>query len=136
MPLILSVDDEPELLRCFQDALQYRGYRVITTTDPDEGIRLARETPEVVLLLLDIKMPKKSGFDVYREIRAFRHLPVLFITAYPKSFTRDSDEVVKLWQEEFSDGTTDILYKPFELSTLFAKVESLIGPATDDASCP
>lgn len=130
MQLILSIDDEPELLKCFQDALQHRGFQVLTTTDPDEGIRLARETADVALLLLDIKMPKKSGFEVYREIRAFRNLPVLFITAYPKSFTTDSDEVVRLWREEFADGRTDILYKPFELTTLFEKVESLIGPAT------
>lgn len=133
MKTILSIDDEPEILRCFQDALQYRGYRVLTANDPDAGIALLRATPDVQLLLLDIKMPRKDGFAVYREIRAFRHLPVLFITAYPKSFNADSDEVVALWREEFADGTTDILYKPFGLEDLFGKVEGLIGTATDDS---
>ncbi len=134
---ILSVDDEPELLKCFQDALQFRGYRVLTTTNPDEGVRLARETAGLALLLLDIKMPGKNGFEVYREIRAFRPLPVLFITAYPRSFTRDSDDVSDLWQKEFADGTTDILYKPFELTTLFSKVAGLIGGPTEGAAaCP
>jgi DNA-binding response OmpR family regulator len=132
MKTIVSIDDETDILRCFQDALQYRGYRVLTASDPDTGIALVRTTPEVQLLLLDIKMPKKDGFAVYREIRAFRRLPVLFITAYPKSFNADSDEIVTLWREEFADGTTDILYKPFGLETLYSKVESLIGTAADD----
>ncbi len=95
-----------------------------------EVLRMCEEfSPDVVLL--DIRMPKKSGFEIYNEIRQFRKIPVLFVTAYPKSFTGKSNEVVKMWQNEFSDGTTDIIYKPFSLTTLFEKVEGLIGKADD-----
>lgn len=132
MKTIVCIDDEADILKCFKDALEMRGYHVITTTDPDEGIRIIRNHKPVDLLLLDVKMPGKNGFDVYREIRTF-HPPtaVIFVTAYPKSFSAEKDEVVKMWQEEFSDGTTDILYKPFPLEALFMKIEAMIGPADD-----
>lgn len=128
---IIAIDDEPEILKCFREALTLRGFTVHTSADPETGIQMVRAQPALDLLLLDVKMPGKSGFDVYREIRAFRAVPVLFITAYPRSFTTDSDEVTKLWSEQFADGTTDILYKPFPLENLFTKVEGLIGPAND-----
>lgn len=131
MKTILSIDDEPEILTCFKEALELRGYKVLITTDADEGIAMVRHEPDIALLLLDVKMPGKNGFDVYREIRTFASPPVLFVTAYPKSFTIESDEVVTMWREQFADGTTDILYKPFPLETLFSKVEGLIGDAAD-----
>jgi CheY-like chemotaxis protein len=131
MKNILAIDDEPEILRCFVDALKLRGYGTTTTTDPEAGIRMLRDGAEVDLLLLDVKMPGKNGFEVYREVREFRSVPVLFVTAYPSSFTAGSDEVHRMWQEQFSDGATDILYKPFDLTTLFNKIEGLIGGPDD-----
>jgi CheY-like chemotaxis protein len=131
MKNILSIDDEPELLRCFAEALKLRGYGITTTTDPEAGIRMLRDGAEVDLLLLDVKMPVKSGFEVYREVREFRPVPVLFVTAYPHSFTADSDAVHRMWQEQFSDGMTDIIYKPFDLDTFFSKIEGLIGGPDD-----
>ncbi|MCE9612704.1 MAG: response regulator [Lentisphaerae bacterium] len=131
MKTILALDDEPEILKCFKDALELRGFTVLTTTSQDACIDMVRRQPDIALLLLDVKMPGKTGFDVYREVRAFAAPPVLFITAYPKSFTVESDEVVTMWQEQFADGTTDILYKPFPLDSLFSKVEGLIGSPLD-----
>ena len=127
MRKVLSIDDEPDILKVFKDALQALGYDVLTSTDPDEGIQMLRDNEDVELLLLDVKMPGKSGFDVYQEIKTFRDIPVLFITAYPKSFTSESDQVTEMWENHFSDGTTDILYKPFELDTFYSKVDALIG---------
>ncbi len=134
MKKVLSIDDEPDILKVFQDALQTQGYEVLTTTDPDEGIRMLREHEDVALLLLDVKMPGKTGFDVYQEIREFRDVPVLFITAYPKSFTTESDQVMEMWQDQFADGSTDILYKPFELDAFYHKVAALVGSADDGSS--
>lgn len=128
---ILCVDDEPAILNCLRRALELRGYRVVTTTSPDEGLRLLKEDPELSLVTLDIRMPGKTGFEIYGEYRKIRKLPALFVTAYPKSFDAHQDEVVTLWQEEFADGTTDILYKPFDLPILYEKVEGLIGPAQE-----
>ncbi|OGV71874.1 MAG: hypothetical protein A2340_15370 [Lentisphaerae bacterium RIFOXYB12_FULL_60_10] len=131
MKQIVAIDDEPIMLRCLEKALEHEGYKLFVTSEPDEGIEFVRTHDDIRLLMLDIKMPKKSGFQIYTEVRAFRKLPVLFITAYPKSFNAHSDEIVDMWQKEFSDGTTDIIYKPFDLQTLFDKVEGLIGKAQD-----
>ncbi len=126
---ILSIDDEVEILGCFHDALTAEGYTFLSSTDPEEGLRMIRETPDLDLVMLDVKMPGKNGFEIYTEMREFKKLPVLFVTAYPSSFDPNKDDVVKMWEEQFSDGTTDILYKPFELDTLYEKVEGLVGPA-------
>ena len=131
MKKIVSIDDEPTMLQCLDAALRSQGYDLFVTSDPDEGIQVLK-TEEIALALLDIRMPGKSGFEIYREVREFKPVPVLFVTAYPKSFTAKSDEVVAMWQNEFADGTTDIIYKPFDLDTLFQKVEGLIGTADAD----
>ncbi len=129
---ILSIDDEPSMLVCLRSALTSRGYDFCMTTDPDEGIKMIREDDAICLAMLDVRMPKKDGFQIYTEFREFRKLPVLFVTAYPKSFTTNDSSVVDMWQNGFADGTTDIVYKPFDLDTLFEKVEALIGPADGD----
>ena len=132
MKKIVSIDDEPLMLQCLQKALEHEGYSLFATSDADEGIKHVRENDDVVLLMLDIKMPGKNGFQIYNEVRQFRKIPVLFVTAYPKSFTAKSDELVKMWQEEFAEGSTDIIYKPFDLQTLFDKVEGLIGKPDEE----
>ena len=125
----LSIDDESDILTVYRSALSLQGYALETAFEPDEGIRLLRENEDFDLLMLNVKMPGKSGFDVYTQIREFRDLPVLFVTAYPKSFTLESDQVTRMWQDHFADGTTDILYKPFELEQLYERVEvSLVLP--------
>ena len=65
-------------------------------------------------------------------MRKIRKSPVLFVTAYPKAFTNDSPDMNEMWQDQFADGDTDIIYKPFDFDTLVEKVEGLIGAPTDD----
>ena len=127
---IVAIDDEPAILKCIDQALSSRGYELHVTSDPDEGLKMLTEDKDVCLALLDIRMPIKNGFEIYRELRLVRNLPVLFVTAYPGSFNAKSDDIVEMWRNEFADGTTDIIYKPFDLITLFEKVEGLIGNAS------
>jgi CheY-like chemotaxis protein len=135
MKTILAIDDQEAILDCYEQALSGRGYKVHVTTDPSDGLRLLREhSPDLVLL--DIRMPQKDGFEVYEELRNARKIPVLFITAYPKSFTAESERIARMWQGEFAEGTTDILYKPFDLATLYEKVEGLIGGPGDAGAQP
>lgn len=105
-----------------------RGYKVLTTTSAVEGFDLLRAN-KVDLVLLDVHMPEKNGFTLYREFEDYQHVPVLFVTGCPKSFTGTSEEFVEMWNKHFIMGTTDILYKPFNIDLLFEKVESLIGSA-------
>jgi two-component system, cell cycle response regulator len=132
---ILSVDDDPKILSAFQAALRQKGYEVFITSNPNEVAQILKNH-DIDLIMLDIKMPEKSGFDIFRELKKkYQSLPVLFITAYPKSFSMRSDEMVKMWQEDFADGNTDIMYKPFNVEALYEKVEGLIG-ASDAESKP
>ncbi|OVE76219.1 hypothetical protein BVX97_02180 [bacterium E08(2017)] len=127
----MAIDDESAILQCLQKALSSHGYEVETCNDPIEGSEKLVSDDSIVLALLDVKMPKKNGFEIYRDIRNTRKIPVLFVTAYPRSFDAESDSVIQMWQEEFADGTTDIIYKPFNLESLYEKVEGLIGPAVE-----
>lgn len=126
MKRILIIDDEPSYLEMMKTILTRRGYDVETTPSPLEGLSLLK-SKSVDLVLLDLVMPEKDGFEVYKEFEPHQHIPVLFVTGYPPRFSAKSDTVVDLWQREFSRGTTDVLYKPFDIATLMEKVEGLIG---------
>lgn len=77
---ILAVDDEPSILRFVERFLTVSGHRVVTTTDPFQ-VRGLVETEEPDVLVLDMKMPGKSGVEVLQEIREFSEVPVVIITA-------------------------------------------------------
>jgi len=81
MTRILIIDDEVEATKMLSDFLSSRGYETITATDGDEGIRkLDKEKPDLVIC--DIKMPKKDGFQFLQETRASRHwIPVIIVSA-------------------------------------------------------
>ena len=130
MRKILSVDDDPQILQAFEAAIRQKGYEILTTTDPLEVGKILSEN-EIDLIMLDVRMPQKSGIDVFRELKKTHpKLNVLFITAYPKSFSVRDDAMLKMWQRDFADGETDIMYKPFVLDVLYQKIEGLIGPAS------
>ena len=129
MKRILSIDDDPKILTAFESAIQQKGYEIRTTTDPNEAGKLMSEQ-SFDLVMLDVRMPQKSGFDVFRELKKKNQkLKVLFVTAYPKSFSVRNDDMLKMWKQDFADGETDIMYKPFALEVLYQKIEGLIGPA-------
>jgi len=132
MKKILAIDDDEKMLRCLERVLKSRGYAIVSTDSPEEAIQILREDATFDLVLLDVKMPRKNGFEFYRELRGFRNPPVLFVTAYPRSFNASSDDIADLWTRQFSDGNTDVIYKPFELAALYEKVEGLIGQAGDE----
>src|SRR5210317_1230775 len=131
MKKIVSIDDEPAMLSCLSNALKGKGYELIITSDPEEGLQILKDRDDICLAMLDVRMPKISGFDIFKELRKTKKLPVLFVTAYPRWFNAESEEIAELWQTEFADGTTDMIYKPFDLDSLFEKVEGLVGQASE-----
>src|SRR3954464_2681402 len=80
---VLGVDDEPRNIQLLQDLLEVRGYTVCTASDGEEGLALAHERlPDVILL--DVMMPRLSGFDVCRRLKADERtamIPVLLVTS-------------------------------------------------------
>ena len=114
---ILLVEDEEGLILTLTDRLRSEGFDVVSANDGEKGFDAAsRETFD--LILLDVMLPKKSGYDVCRDLRQRGVLtPVLMLTA--KGETIDKVLGLKL-------GADDYLTKPFEVIELLARIEALL----------
>lgn len=114
---ILIVEDEPGLVLTVSDLLAAEGYEVAIATDGSSGLAMASEQPFAVIIL-DVMLPKKTGFDVCRELR-LRGVDsaILMLTAKTELVNR----VVGL-----KLGADDYLAKPFEPSELLARIEALL----------
>jgi len=82
-PKILVVDDEQDCIDCIRDILADTSYELLTATDGDQGLKVARDqNPQ--LIILDVHMPKKDGFTVFNELRqndCMADIPVIMLTA-------------------------------------------------------
>lgn len=81
---ILVVDDEEGLVLLMETNLEIAGFAVVTAYDGEQAIRqVEREKPD--LILLDIRMPRKNGWEVCEELKSredTRHIPIIFLSAY------------------------------------------------------
>lgn len=114
---ILLVEDEPGLILTLTDRLVSEGYEVVSATDGEAALSLAL-AEKFDLVVLDIMLPKKNGYDVCRDLRQRGNAtPILMLTA--KGETIDKVLGLKL-------GADDYLTKPFEVIELLARVEALM----------
>lgn len=119
---ILLVEDEPGLVLTLTDRLSGEGYDLETATDGDAALDKARDGL-YDLILLDVMLPGKNGFDVCRELRKMgNETPILFLTARGEVV----DRVVGL-----KLGGDDYLTKPFDMNELTARVEALLRRAPE-----
>ncbi|MGD8765229.1 MAG: SpoIIE family protein phosphatase [Desulfobacteraceae bacterium] len=118
-PLILIVDDNPANVEILQMRLMANNYDVITATDGEMGLTMAREKlPD--LILLDIMMPKMDGFEVCRQLRGdptLPFMPIILVTAK----TESKDVVAGL-----EAGGDEYLTKPVDHAALVARVKSML----------
>jgi two-component system alkaline phosphatase synthesis response regulator PhoP len=122
---ILLVEDEPGLVLTLTDRLESEGYAVDSARDGGDALKKAVEGG-YDLILLDVMLPGKNGFDVCRELRIRdSSTPILFLTARGEI----ADKVVGL-----KLGGDDYLTKPFDMMELTARVEALLRRA--GASAP
>lgn len=111
---ILVVDDEKSIADIIKFNLEKEGYEVILAYDGEEAIKkIYGQAPN--LILLDIMMPKKDGFQVLREIRKDFSTPVLMLTA-------KEEEVDKVLGLEL--GADDYITKPFSMRELIARIKA------------
>lgn len=114
---ILLVDDDDEVVGAMRTVLEHRGYRVVTASDGNRGLAAAeREAPDLVVL--DMMMPRKSGFVVLETLkgRPVRPPRVIMITANEGKRHRDYAELL---------GVDDYIHKPFAMDRLLESVERL-----------
>lgn len=116
MKKVLVVDDEPTLVATLKYNLQREGYQLITASDGESGLSMARQyQPDVIIL--DIMLPRLNGFEVCRILRREMNVPILMLTA-------KTDEVDKVVGLEL--GADDYVTKPFGMRELVARVRALL----------
>jgi DNA-binding response OmpR family regulator len=117
MPRILIVEDDPAIAVALEDDLRLEGYEVEVVHEGESASRRAREAAFDVVLL-DVMLPKKDGFEVCREIRrAGRDCRILMLTAR----AQESDSVLGL-----DLGADDYVTKPYSPKTLRARIRALL----------
>jgi DNA-binding response OmpR family regulator len=120
MTKILIVEDEPNMVAGLRDNFEYEGYEVITANDGVAGLeRALTESPD--LLVLDVMMPRMSGLDVCKQLKAKRpSIPIIMLTARGQ----EVDKVVGL-----ELGADDYVTKPFSIRELLARVKAVLRRA-------
>lgn len=116
---ILLVDDDAEIVEAMQYTLESKGYDILVARDGNQGLAMAeREDPDLVIL--DMMMPKRSGFLVLEKLRRTRPVPmrIIMITANEGSRHKAYAEML---------GVDDYIRKPFAMDRLVASVERLLG---------
>ncbi len=118
--LILVIDDEIETIELLSTALGRRGYEVISAIDGDEGLELIRKR-KPALLLLDLMMPRLSGYEVCRQLRADPQTADLLILVLSASGTIAAE------REALAAGANRFVLKPVSLKVLVNVVESMLN---------
>jgi DNA-binding response OmpR family regulator len=113
---ILIVEDDPAILFGLKHNLRYEGYEVLTAADGPEGLKLALEkNPDLVIL--DVMLPGKNGFEVLKELRSRSRVAVVMLSAKGA----ESDKVLGL-----DLGADDYVAKPFGLPELLARLKAVL----------
>jgi two-component system alkaline phosphatase synthesis response regulator PhoP len=119
---ILLVDDEQDIIDLLKYNLEAEGYETMTATDGLQALELAQSSPD--LIILDVMLPGKDGWEVIRQLRqkeSTKHVPVIFLTAKGG----EVDEVVGL-----ELGADDYIVKPISIRKLIARVKAVLRKIT------
>jgi DNA-binding response OmpR family regulator len=121
---ILLVDDDHEIIESMRTVLENKGYRILVARDGNSGLMVAeRENPD--LLVLDMMMPKKSGFLVLEKLKSRPGglIPTIMITGNEGSRHRAYAEML---------GVRDYIRKPFAMEKLVRAIDRVLGVKTRD----
>lgn len=119
---ILIVDDEPVILETVETKFRKEGFSTFVADSAEEGMRLFRRIkPDLVIL--DIMLPQRSGYDFCRAVRRDSQTPIIFVSAKAD----DADRIKGL-----ELGADDYVVKPFNLSELAARVKAILRRATGE----
>jgi len=116
---VLLVDDDTEIVESMRTVLESRGYEILVARDGNQGLMMA-EKEEPDLVVLDMMMPKRSGFLVLEKLRRSRPVPmrVIMITANEGSRHKAYAEML---------GVDDYIRKPFAMDRLLASIDKLLS---------
>lgn len=112
---ILIIEDDKDIRETVRVLLSGDGFTVLEAGNGDEGV--AQLTKDTKLVILDVMLPGKNGYEICEEIRKFSYVPILFLTAK----SREMDKLLG-----FQAGGDDYLVKPFSFAELSARVNALL----------
>jgi len=127
MNTVLVIEDERAILGGLRDNLEFEGYRVLTASDGESGLKLAaKEHPDAIIL--DLMLPRLSGYEVCRRLRAEKiATPILMLTARGE----EMDRVLGL-----DLGADDYMTKPFSVRELAARLRALLRRTRPEQGAP
>ena len=117
---ILVVDDESRMRKLVKDFLIKDGYIVIEAGDGQQALDIFYEDKEISLIILDVMMPNRDGWEVCREIRKNSKVPIIMLTAK----SEERDELLG-----FEPGVDEYISKPFSPKILAARVSAILRRA-------
>jgi CheY-like chemotaxis protein len=117
---VLLVDDEPPIVELIQDILERRGYGVLATTDSERALAMLDEDPRPIhLLLTDVMMPRRSGFEVAERVQhRWPDVKVIFMSGHAR----------ETLPEGALPPNARVLVKPISLEALLSAVSTALGP--------
>ena len=120
METVLIIEDDPTMLRGLKDNFEFKGYKVLTASDGEKGLKAALNAkPD--LIILDIMLPKINGYEICRLIREEKlDMPIIMLTAKGE----ESDIVLGL-----NLGADDYVTKPFSIKELLARAAAFLRRA-------
>lgn len=117
-PVILIIDDEPEMCWAVEKAMQMEGFDTVTASDGNEGFQKF-SSEKIAAVLVDWKMPGMDGMEVIRNIRQVdREVPVILITGHGN---------MDVAYDALSEDATGYIIKPFSMADLRATVKRMVG---------
>ena len=120
---ILIVEDDPSVLKVTKIRLEHEGYEVVTAVDGEQALHEAARQLPIHLILLDIMLPKRNGYEVCRTLKqrpATAAIPVIVFSASLAQLEQLADRCVEM-------GATDWIKKPFQSAELLAKIRHALG---------
>ena len=117
MKKVLIIEDEDKIRKIIKTFLEKKSFKIVEVADGKDAID-SFLTEKTDLVILDVMLPHKNGFEICKEIREFGNTPVLMLTAK----TQDNDEI-----NSFQLGADDFLRKPFSLEVLLVRVNKLLN---------
>ena len=122
MAKILIADDEQLIRKLIGDCLKKEGHEILEAENGEIALRIFEENKDLELAMLDIMMPELDGWEVCRKIREKSDIPVMLVSARSQDF----DQIMG-----FESGADDYVTKPFSLTVLSRRVETLLKRGTN-----